>query len=379
MDVEGENAALILPAFERATGIKVDLQWLPWTAAHQKLLTAFAGATLPDVTMLSDAWTPEFARIGAVRPPRGPLPADMLTRSAVQAQGRAFATPWTVDVTVQYYRRDLLAAAGYASPPPRWDDWRAMLRAVKRRAPDRYAVLMQLNWPDHLFNLAVQQPDPLLRDGDTRGNFRSAGFRAALAFYKSLFDDGLAPRVGSAQVADPVGELARGWVALYPAGCWTRADLRRRAAELAPERWDTAAMPGPDGVGASVAAGACLAVTRDARDPAAAARLVAYLTEPAVQARFWEVAGVLPSRREAWSAPGLRADRCTPVFAAALGRIRATPPVLEWPRIAEDVQAVAERMVRGALGVDTAAAEMDRVADLRLEKRRWLLERGRAA
>ena len=42
------------------------------------------------------------------------------------------------------------------------------------------------------------------------------------------------------------------------------------------------------------------------------------------------------------------------------------------------MQVVAERMVRGQYSVDEAAREIDRRADRLLEKRRWMLDTGRA-
>ena len=48
MSYEGDYSPMLMPAFTRATGITVDVQSLPWTAAHEKLLTAFAGGSLPD-------------------------------------------------------------------------------------------------------------------------------------------------------------------------------------------------------------------------------------------------------------------------------------------------------------------------------------------
>ena len=56
MGYEGEVVAQLIPEFERRNpGIRVDLQQLPWTAAHEKLLTAFAGDALPDVPWLPRA------------------------------------------------------------------------------------------------------------------------------------------------------------------------------------------------------------------------------------------------------------------------------------------------------------------------------------
>ena len=57
MGREGEVVAELLPDFERANpGIRVKLQQLPWTAAHEKLLTAFAGDATPDLCQLGNTW-----------------------------------------------------------------------------------------------------------------------------------------------------------------------------------------------------------------------------------------------------------------------------------------------------------------------------------
>ena len=61
MGYEGEVVAQLLPEFERQNpGIKVELQQLPWLSAHEKLLTAFAGDSLPDVSPIGNTWIPEI-------------------------------------------------------------------------------------------------------------------------------------------------------------------------------------------------------------------------------------------------------------------------------------------------------------------------------
>ena len=381
MDVEAENAKYILPGFEHAAGIRVDEQWLAWTAAHEKLLTAFAGGSLPDVMMLARSWVAEFAMIGALRP----IPADQadLLHDAyaprdLRIGGHDLAVPWTLDTAVQYYRRDLLERAGYDAPPAGWDAWRDMLRAVKRVQGDRYAVLMQLNWPDHLLQIAEQQPDPLLRDDQSRGNFRSPGFRAALRYYRSLFDEELAPRVTSIQAFDPAGELARGWVAVHGAGAWTRAELLRRRHVLPRDRWAAAPMPGPAGHRRSLVTGAVLCVSHTAADPARAWALVRYLCAPGTQLRFNRIAGTLPSRPSAWAAPQLATDPVMRVFRDAIDRGVPNRNLIEWDRIGPEVQLIAEQLVRGQWSIDAATAQMDRRVDAILAKRRWLLDRGLA-
>jgi len=379
---QGENAPRLIPAFEAATGLRVDVQALPWTAAHAKMLSAYAGRTLPDVMMVPQAWLAELAMLGAVVPldsGRAGLLRDLFDAPArgVTIGGRAFGVPWYVDSWAQFYRRDLVAAAGYQAPPPDWSAWRTMAATIKRRSPDKFVVLALLDWPEQLFALAAQQPDPLLRDGDTRGNFRSPGFREALRFYKSLYDDKFAPAVVGTEIGDTLIAFRDGYFAILPSTAPTVGDFR--VAGIDRTSWAVNALPGPHGDAGGLASGASLCVTRDARDPARAWALVAYLCAPATQQRLFAITGDLPSRPSAWDAPALAHDRVAAVFRAQLQRSHAAPAVPEWPRIVTEVQAIAEQMVRGGLSVGAAATAMDARVDALLDKRRWLRERGRVA
>jgi multiple sugar transport system substrate-binding protein len=52
---EGEVVQSLLPAFERANpGVRVAVQQIPFTAAHEKILTAFVGGSTPDLTQLGN-------------------------------------------------------------------------------------------------------------------------------------------------------------------------------------------------------------------------------------------------------------------------------------------------------------------------------------
>ena len=383
MGNEATHVPQILPEFERLNpGIRVDVQALPWTAAHQKLLTAYAGDSLPDVSQVGNTWVSEMEAIGAI----SPLPAsaaDLLTDQfpAVletnRIDGRPVATPWYVDTRLIFYRSDLLAEAGYEAVPQTWAGWKQAMHAVKRRAgPDKYAVLLPLNEFEQLLTFGLQGDAPLLREEGTRGNFSSPSFVAALAFYKSLFDEGLAPVASAAQISNVWTEFERGWFGFYFSGPWTIGDFRNR---LKPEtRWMTSAVPGPDGPGASAPGGSSLVVFRSSPRQEAAWKLVRYLSEPAVQARFNEITGDLPARRSAWEAPTMASDPYIVAFEGQLARARAVPKVPEWERVVTEMQVVAERMVRGEFTPERAGAEIDRRADRLLEKRRWMMERGRA-
>lgn len=382
MGNEAAHAPQLLSEFSRRhPDIRVEVQALPWSAAHQKLLTAYAGDSLPDVSQVGNTWVSEMAAIGAI----SPLPASAADLLADQFPavletnrigGRPVATPWYVDTRLIFYRADVLRRAGYEAVPDTWAGWKQALHAVKRAAgSERYAILLPLNEFEQLLTFGLQGDQPLLRDDDSRGNFSSPSFIAALAFYRSFFDEGLAPVVSAAQVANVWTEFERAWFSFYFSGPWTIGDFRARLRPDTP--WMTAGVPGPTGPGASAPGGSSLVVYRSSPRQEAAWKLVRYLSEPAVQARFNAVTGNLPARRSAWRAASVAQDPQVRPFEAQLARARAVPKVPEWERIVTEMQIVAERMVRGEFTPEQAAAEIDRRADRLLEKRRWMLERGR--
>jgi multiple sugar transport system substrate-binding protein len=387
MGYEGEVVAQLLPEFERThPGIRVELQQQPWTAAHEKLLTAFAGDALPDVCGLGNTWIPEFAALGALQP----LDARIAATPALAigdyfpgiwdtgvVDGHIYGLPWYSETRLPYYRRDLLIKAGIAAPPRNWAEWRVAMAAVKREVgPSRYAILLPLNEFEPLLNLAIQQPDPLLRDGGRYGNFRSAGFKRALGFYKEMFDKQWAPRVTNNQISNVWDEFGRGYFSFYINGPWNIAEFKQRLPKELASSWMTMPLPGPDGgPGASVAGGVTLVVFAHSRHQDAAWQLAQFLSAPGTQTRFQELTGDLPSRRSPWSATALANDPYAQAYRDQLERAKPTPKVPEWERIATDIRLVAEQLVNNKIDVDGAAVELDRRADLILEKRRWMLDR----
>ena len=385
MGSEGEIVRQLIPEFERRNpGIRVDVQQLPWTAAHEKLLTAFAGESLPDVCALGNTWIPEFALLGAL----APLDAHLQATPAVEPQdyfrgawesgeldGKVYAVPWYVETRLPFYRTDILREAGIAQPPRDWAQWRTALAAVKQHVgPQRYAILLPLNEFEPLLNLAIQQPDPLLRDDGRYGNFRSEGFKRALSFYKEMFDRGWAPPVSNNQISNVWDEFGRGYFSFYVSGPWNIAEFRKRLPPDVAESWMTMPLPGPDGPGASIAGGTSFVIFQSSQRKDAAWKLIAYLSEPQVQTRFHALTGDLPPRRSAWTSDALRRDPYAGAFREQLERARAAPKVPEWERIAQEMRIVGEQMVGGRYDVEQAAAELDRRTDAILEKRRWMLD-----
>lgn len=387
MGREGEVVKELMPEFEqRNPGIRVRVQQIPWTAAHEKLLTAYAGNSMPDVFQLGNTWISEFVALRAVES----LDDLIAASSAIAAEdyfpgilatnvvgGLTYAVPWYVDTRLIFYRKDVLARAGYAEPPRTWDSWLdAMIRIKEREGSEKFAILLPINEWELPVILALQLDADLLRDHDRYGNFQSAPFRKAFAFYLDLFRMGLAPPPGETQVANIYQEFARDYFSMFVSGPWNIGELRRRLPAELEETWATAPMPGPakDREGVSLAGGASLAIVRTSERKQAAWRLIEYLSEPAQQAAFYRLTGDLPSRRAAWRREGLTTDPHARAFWRQLKFVESTPRIPEWERIASKIAHYAEEAVRGSTTVKAALAALDREVDDLLEKRRWLLQ-----
>ena len=386
MGREAEVVAELVEQFEREhPGIRVELQQIPWTAAHEKLLTAFAADGLPDVCQLGNTWIAEFATLDALEPLQARVDA-----SATVAQddyfpgiwatnvvdGVLYGVPWYVDTRLLFYRKDLLAQAGFDTPPATWAEWeRAMAAIVRNGGPGRYAVLMPINEFEPQLSFALQAGDPLLRDDDTRGNFRSPGFRKALAFYAGTFEQGFAPPMSETQISNVWDEFFKGFYAFYLSGPWNIREFRRRQPPGMEDAWSTMPLPGPDGPGAGIAGGTSLVLFRSSERKDAAWRLVEFLSRPDIQRRFHALIGDLPPRRSTWEHPELANDELARAFRDQLERVEPTPQVLEWERIVQEMRLATERVVRGGQAQDAAAAELDARVDAILEKRRWVRAR----
>ncbi|HEY8683812.1 MAG TPA: sugar ABC transporter substrate-binding protein [Rhodanobacter sp.] len=381
---EGEAIIKLLPDFERThPGIHVKVQQLPLTAAHQKLLTAFAGGSTPDMTQLGNTWLPEMVALHALQPLQARVDQSTVIKQADYfasiwstnvIDGTLYGVPWYVDTRLLFYRTDLLKAAGFDAPPRDWAQWRRMLATLSDPQRHRWGILLPTNEYEQLMSLALQQPDPLLRDGGRYGNFESAGFKRALSFYIDTFKLKQAPAITNVEAGNPWSEFGRGVYAFYLSGPWNIGEFRSRLPAAQQDDWATAPLPGPEGPGASVAGGSSLVIFRNSPHQQEAWALIEYLSQPAVQQRFYDLLGDMPPRRSSWEGGALRDDPKARAFRDQLERVKPTPPVPEWERIANEMQLVAAQAIAGQLTVDQAAAEIDRRTDLILEKRRWVLD-----
>jgi hypothetical protein len=252
MGREGEVLRDLVPEFERAhPGVRVRVQQIPWSAAHEKLLTAFVGGALPDVLQVGNTWIPELVALDAVAPVddelasvRDDLFPGILDTNVVD--GRTWGMPWYADTRLLFYRDDLVTRAGGGAPPATWADWLALLERIARRAgPDDAALLLPVREWQLPVVLALQRGAPLLTEDGTRGAFASEPARGAFAFYLDLFTRGVARRDAATQLTNVYQDFAAGRFAFYVTGPWNLTEFATRLPADVVRTWRTAPMPAP--------------------------------------------------------------------------------------------------------------------------------------
>ncbi|MCI0335864.1 MAG: sugar ABC transporter substrate-binding protein [Planctomycetes bacterium] len=387
---EVEQISELFDEFERQNpDIELRVLQVPWLAAHEKLLTAFAGDATPDVCQLGNTWIPEFATLGALEPldayiqrskaiePRDYFPGLWETN---QMDARVYGIPWYADTRVLFYRKDILAKAGWTKPPRSWTEWLEAMRDIKRKVnPNGYAILMPTNEWEHLTIFGLQTGTRMLRDDGRYGNFGSPEFRRALEFYAQIFAEGLAPPVRNTEISNYWEEFGRGYFAMYITGPWNIGEFRRRLPPSMQEDWTTAPLPRPEGSTFSVsqAGGSGLAIFRRSERKEAAWRLVEFLSRPEKLVRFYELTGNLPPRESAWKLGQLEDDPPVRAFHEQLKHVVPMPRVPEWEQITTKIWDAGQAVIAGET-VDRAVADLDRAVDHILDKRRWMLARREA-
>ena len=114
-------------AYTEETGIEVEVEFVPWADAQDKISTAIAGGTTPDVIELGTTFTPEFADAGALHDLSGYIDDPSRFQQEMYEMGviddAAYGVPWYASIRSIIYRKDIFEEHGHEEPTS-WDELR---------------------------------------------------------------------------------------------------------------------------------------------------------------------------------------------------------------------------------------------------------------
>ncbi len=389
MGSEAEYVTKLVPEFEkRNPGIKVKVQAVPWTAAQEKLITAFASDNTPDACQLGNTWVPQFAYLDAIIHLDDFIAESKIIKDENYFTGiwdtnvldsSVYGIPWYVDTRLMFFRTDIFERAGYKQPPKSWDELYDLCKKIKALYPgeEKYAIYLPTNeWPPFII-FGLQNNASLLKDNNTRGNFSSREFKEAFEFLIKFHKDKLAP-IGISQVTNVYQAFKDEYFSIYISGPWNINEYKKWMTGKLADKWSTAPLPSKSGdnyPGVSLAGGSSLVVFNNSQHKKEVWKFIEFLSEPSTQIEFYNLLYNLPAVKEAWEDSSIANNIYTKAFYEQFHHVVATPKIPEWEQIAfSKVQQYAELAARDALSINEALQKLDKDVDLILEKRRWLIE-----
>ena len=193
MGSEAEYVTKLVPEVEkRNPGIKVKVQAVPWNAAQEKLITAFASDNTPDACQLGNTWVPQFTYLNAITNLDEYINGSSVVKKENYFEGiwdtnvldsLVYGVPWYVDTRLIFYRTDIFERAGYKQPPKSWDELYDLCKKIKALFPgeEKYAIYLPTNeWPPFII-FGLQNNASLLKDNNTRAYFNPGNLKNHLS------------------------------------------------------------------------------------------------------------------------------------------------------------------------------------------------------
>jgi multiple sugar transport system substrate-binding protein len=389
MGTEAEYTKKLVPEFEkRNPGIRVEVQQIPWTAAQEKLITAFASDNTPDACQLGNTWVPQFSSLKALEDlnkwidSSAVIQKDKFFEGVWETNvinGRTFGIPWYVDTRLLFYRTDVLSRAGYDHPPENWNELLDVSRKIKTlsKGAEKYPIYIPVNeWATFII-FGLQAGADLLKDENTSGNFSSPEFKVAFDYLIRFHKEKLTP-FGMLQVSNVYQALQEEFISMYISGPWNIPEFKKWMKGDLADKWMTAPLPGykDEYPGISLAGGSSLVMFESSEHKSETWKFLEYLSEAKTQIEVYKLMSNLPSVKDAWNDPVLSSDKYMKPFYIQLEHVVAAPKIPEWEQIVfGKVQQYAEFAARGVMSVDEALKMLDKDTDRILEKRRWLLSK----
>jgi multiple sugar transport system substrate-binding protein len=389
MGSEGENLAPFLLEFESENkDISINLQSIPWSSAHDKLLTAYAGGSTPDMCQLGNTWVPELYAMNALVN----LDSFLLKSKIVSREkyfdgiwetniinNSLFGIPWYVETRALFYRSDLLLQEGIKNPPQTWDEFLDVAKALTKDTngdgiTDQYGIFLPINpnlEPTEVYFI-FQNDGEILRYNDLYSNLESQEVIEALNFYLEFFKKGYSP-IEQNRITNLYQAFQSGFIGMFINGPWNINQIRTRFPDFE-EKWSVAPLPMKKNRNSN-AGGSSLVIFKNCKNLDAAWKLIEFLSQVRIQREFYKATSDLPSVKQAWEDSVLLNDPKIKAFYTQLQSAKPFPKIPEWEQIANKMGQWVEMAIFNKLTLEQAVKNMTSDVDRILEKRRWLYEK----
>ena len=376
LDRPGYNAAIkMLPEFEAATGIKVNITTVPYENALGEQVRDFVAGGDLDIALIDLVWIGNFAENGWI------VPSETFTKDAALADpdldmadffplvlnafgswnGVNYGLPFDNYSGLLFYNKCMLKDAGFDAPPATWDDVMNVYGPALTKN-GKYAFALQSKRNE------TQSADSFARmlwpfggsflNAEFKSNLNSPESQAGLKFRQDLMKY-MPEGIVAYDHSETVNALAQGDVAFITE--WSAFYSTLASAETSKLGDCLAVAPEPKGPAGRKPAlgGFSLAVATQADDAEKAAGwlFIQWVTSKAKEGQYLELGGV-PARQSAYADPELAKEyKFIPALVESWqeGVPEFRPRFAEWPAITEIVQEWGTKMMLGEVTTEEGA------------------------
>lgn len=330
----------VLDNFERAHGIRVQLQVLAWETARQETKEFAIRQHGPDVSTMATTWVADLIAMNALAPltPQGVTAlsrdGDFIDAAWATTRGQQneqpYAAPWLVDTYIVHYRRDLLENAGVDARTA-FASLAGLDDAVYRLSKAGVPVPIQLPYHYDRFctmhTLAAwvwAQGGEFCTPDGKRVTFDQPGALAGIRQYFNIarhLSPGARQRLSA---IDSLNLFRQGEAALAFGTRSFQYSPETIAAHVL-ENWAAASLPAPHFVG-----GVNLVTWKYSRREQAALELIRYLNRPDVVLECSQAMLTSPARLAALNGPEYAQDPILSVVSESARGGRCYPSVPLW-------------------------------------------------
>ncbi|MFF1871638.1 sugar ABC transporter substrate-binding protein [Streptomyces sp. CB03911] len=306
-----------LRKFEQQTGIKVNLEVVPWSDLLNRILAATASGQGPDVLNIGNTWSASLQATGALLPfdeaTFGKIGGkDRFLPSTIASAGAAGKDPAAVPLYSMayglYYNKKMFAAAGIDKAPATWDEFQA--DAQKLTKDGKYGLAIEggnvSENVHHAFTFGKQNGADFF-DAAGKPKFDSPEAVKAIKQYVDFVAKDKVAAPGNAEYSNnqTLSDFATGKAAMI---MWQSAGANLKSQGMNPEDYGVAPIPiqaGATGDKAikSMVAGINLAVFKNTKNLDGSLQFVKFMTSNEEQKTLNSTYGSIPPVKEAGKDP----------------------------------------------------------------------------
>jgi multiple sugar transport system substrate-binding protein len=305
-DAQQTFMSKLVEQYNSSHKVQAKLTIVPGASFVQKLGTAAASGSGPDVSSIDLVFAPYFASAGAledITDLANSLPyKDSLSpahRRLSDFEGTTYAVPFTAEASAIYYNKDLFKKAGLDpdKPPTTYAEVRAAAKKVRDLGGNNYGFAFAgacggCNVFEFAPHIWASGGDVLSEDGK-KAMFDTPQVTEALQLYRDMWTDGSVPSVAKTDAGtQQIPLFTSGKVGMTPLGAFAIPTM-----EKAKINFGITPIPGKDGSEASFAGGDVISVISGTKNKAGAEDFIKWATDEQAQT-FLAENGSVPVRTD---------------------------------------------------------------------------------